>query len=246
METLVQGFADLNISIKHLLRYTLLLANNVFGQKWALNEEEDDLEIEERLDISKPGMKRRKLDRTYVLPSRKSILNWMETGALINFKYVAEEVMKSKESESVVVFGIDDTDKAAGHRKHDVNAGHLTVVSKEKVRSNYSVGYLPNITHSGEDSAKAVKYLLSTMASTTYESVKENIDLWMIDRAGEGKLMLSELGAEEEKKHNCNAHIILCGSNCLDKVFRTTEDRIGRENLISTNASHCFNSPRTS
>ena len=188
--------------------------------------------------------------------------------------------MKSKESESVVVLGIDDTVKAAGHRKHDVKAaghrkhdvkgaghrkhdvkaaghrkhdvkaaghrkhdvkaGHLTVVSKEKVRSNYSIGYLPN---------KAVKYVLSTMAvlaSTTYESVKESIDLLMIDRDGEGKLMLSELGVEEEKKHNCNAHIILCESNCLDKVFRTTEDRIGKKNLISTNASHCFNSPRTS
>ena len=85
METLVQGYADLNISIKHLLRYTLLLANNVFGQKWTLNDEEDDLEIEETLNISKPGMKRRKLDRAYVLPSRQSILDCMETGALIQF-----------------------------------------------------------------------------------------------------------------------------------------------------------------
>ena len=139
--------------------------------------------------------------------------------------------------------------KAAGHKKHDVKCGTVTIVDKDKKRTNYSVGYSANISHSGGDAAESVRHTLTMMAvltSTSYEEVKQHIDLWMVDRAGDGAVMLQDLEVEEERRVNCNAHVILCESNCLDQVFKETEDKIGREKLISTNAAHCFNSPSSS
>ena len=86
----------------------------------------------------------------------------------------------------------------------------MTIVDKQKKRANYSVGYSSNISHSGEDASLSVQHTLTMMAvlsSTTYEEVMQHIDLWMVDIAGDGAVMLETLEVEEEKRVNCNAHM---------------------------------------
>ena len=70
-------------------------------------------------------------DLTFVLPSRKCIHNKLEDAAMLNFKYVAETIEKTKEEGGTVTAGWDDTVKAAGHRLHDVKSGRVTCVTTE-------------------------------------------------------------------------------------------------------------------
>ena len=179
LEALIQGYSDLKISINDLLEFSVLLANNVFGQSWKIgpnNEDESENknegeDVTENPDKPKVTKKRKKLeDLSHTMPCRKAILNWTETGAILNFKYLAEEITKASDVDSVVVLGIDDTVKAAGHKKHDVKCGTVTIVDKDKKRTNYSVGYSANISHSGEDAAESVRHTLTMMAVLTSTS----------------------------------------------------------------------------
>ena len=68
----------------------------------------------------------------------------------------------------------------------------------------------------------------------------------MNDRAGDSDTMLDELGVAEEKRLKCNAHVILCVQNAVDKVFKDKETEIGVNKLISTEAQHVFSSPNNS
>ena len=95
--------------------------------------------------------------------------------------------------------------KAQGFRKADVKTGHVTIVEKKggkKIRSNYSLGYYPNISHAGSDSVISVNTVLDMLAvvsDTKPEEVKDFIDWFQGDRAGDNLVMLEKLDIKEEK-----------------------------------------------
>ena len=196
-------------------------------------------------------------DLTFVLPSRKSLQRKLEDAAMMNFRYVAESIEKAKEAGGTVTFGRDDTVKASGFRVHDVKTGRVTCVTKEvdsegnekRSRQTLTTGFLPNISHSGDHSAIAVRSSISQMAvlcDVQYEDMFNFLDFFMNDRAGDSDTMLDELGVSAECRLKCNAHTILCIQNAIDKMFKDKETEIGVSKLISTDAQHVFSSPSNS
>ena len=70
----------------------------------------------------------------------------------------------------------------------------------------FTTGFLPNISHSGQDSAVAVRSAISQMAvlcSVKFEEMTDFIDFYINDRAGDGDIMLDELEVSEEKRLKC-------------------------------------------
>ena len=65
-------------------------------------------------------------------------------------------------------------------------------------------------------------------------------DFWMNDRAGDSDAILDELGIESEKRLKCNAHILLCIDQAMDKVFKDLETTLGVQKLIGNDAAHVF------
>ena len=68
------------------------------------------------------------------------------------------------------------------------------------------------------------------------------IEVFMTDRAADNDVMLDELNVDERKALKCNAHVILCVAEALEKTFRDMEYVIGRSKLISEGAAHVFSS----
>ena len=130
-------------------------------------------------------------------------------------------------------------------KKYDVKTGHVSVIDEQKKRTTYSTGFTHNSSHSGKDQAENVQHKLAMMAvlaATTPEEVKSAIDFFIKDCSADGNVMLDELGVEEEKRLNCNGHIILCEAACLNAQFVEVENKIGVEKLIYTKASFVFGS----
>ena len=167
-------------------------------------------------------------DLTHTLPTPQTIHNWIEDGAILSLWHVADEMkVASEKSNAATTLGTDDTVKAQGFRRADVKTGHVTIIEQQegkKVRSNYSLGYYPNISHSGSDSAITVNTVLDMLAVVSDSEpgeVKELIDWFQGDRAGDNLVMLQELGIKEEKTVKCNAHItlaieVILTLNCLE------------------------------
>ena len=74
------------------------------------------------------------------------------------------------------------------------------------------------------------------------QEVLEMFDFFMDDRARDNNTMLDELDVSEEKKLNCNAHILLCVTSTADKVFRDVETSAGLQKLIGDGAKSAWNS----
>ena len=152
--------------------------------------------------------------------------------------------------------GWDDTLKASGHRLHDTKTGRITCVNKEediegkckKQRKSFTTGFVPNISHKGEDAAVSVRSVLGQMAvlcNVQFEEMFDFLDFFINDRAGDSDTMLDNLGVGEEQRLKCNAHVLLCVQNSVDKTFKDKETEIGPNKLISTDAGHVFNSPKS-
>ena len=139
-------------------------------------------------------------DLTHTLPTPQTIHKWIEVG------FVADDMkVASEKSNTATTLGTDDTVKAQGFRRADVKTGHVTIIEQQagkKVRSNYSLGYYPNISHSGADSAITVNTVLDMLAvvsDSEPDEIKNFIDWFQGDRAGDNLVMLEELGVQEEK-----------------------------------------------
>lgn len=79
---------------------------------------------------------------------------------------------------------------------------------------------------------------------TTVDEIKEHIDFWMSDRAGECSTLLDNLGLDESRNIKCCGHVILGVDHAIDKVFRNTEQKIGVHNLLQVSAGEkVFSSP---
>ena len=258
IEVMVDMESQFGVEQRQVAPLLAHIMNKLAGQKWEVPTEEteilecDDTEPDQRL------RKRKKTrDLTFVLPSRTCLRKKLEDAALMNFKFVAETIEKTHVAGGTVTSGWDDTVKAAGHRLHDVKSGRITCVTtkvddegnEKKVRQSFTTGFLPNISHTGQDSAVAVQSAISQMAvlcNVKFEEMTDFIDFYMNDRAGDSDTMLDELDVSEEKRLKCNAHTILCIQNAVDKVFKDSETEIGVNKLISTDAQHAFNSPSNS
>ena len=180
---------------------------------------------------AEPPVKKKKEydDLTNVLPTRQTLTNWSRDGYMLNFNLVAEAVTEAKEKGNVVVMGVDDSLKADGNKKYDVKTGHITIVDSEKQRTTYSTGFSHNLSHSGSDQAENLEHtfaMMAVLAASSPEEVKSAIDFFIMDRAGDGKVMLDELDIEEEKRLNCNSHIILSEAASLDSVFVDVENKV--------------------
>ena len=151
--------------------------------------------------------------------------------------------------DSTTTLGVDDTRKGHGHHVHDVKTGHVTIIKEDKSRSTFTTGYMPNISHSGEDAATSVNATLDILAclgGCTAGEVKTYLHLFHSDRAGDADVMLDCLDVDEYRRLKCNAHPVLCIENALDKTFAAYERSVGKDKLISVAASHVFSSPSNS
>ena len=70
----------------------------------------------------------------------------------------------------------------------------------------------------------------------TEEEVLEMFDFFMDDRARDNSTMLDELDVSDEDRLNCNAHILLCITATIDKVFKDVEATAGVQKLIGDGA----------
>ena len=71
---------------------------------------------------------------------------------------------------------------------YDVKADHITIKGPQSKRISLTTGYVENVSHSGEDGAKAYEFklnCLAILANSTVDELKSEIDFWMIDRAWE-------------------------------------------------------------
>ena len=55
---------------------------------------------------------------------------------------------------------MDFTSKTAGNKLYDVKADHITVQGPNMMRRTFTTGYIENIRHSGDNSAKAYTHKL--------------------------------------------------------------------------------------
>ena len=55
---------------------------------------------------------------------------------------------------------------------------------------------------------------------------EEMIDFFMNDRSGDRDVMLDHLGVREDQRLKCNAHVIHCLQNAMDRVLKDKETEI--------------------
>ena len=238
-----------------LLAYIM---NSLAGQSWeAPTEENEEDEHENKSEAIQKRKRKETRDLTFVLPSRKALRKKLEDAALLNFKHVAQTIQSTSIRGGTVTAGWDDTIKSAGHRVHDAKTGRVTCTRSEvdeqgnvkKVRQSFTTGFTSNISHKGEDSAVSVQSVLAQMAvlcNVKFEEMFDFLDFFMNDRAGDSDTMLDSLSVSSDKRLTCNAHPLLCIQNAVDKTFKDKETEIGVSKLISTDAGHVFNSPKSS
>lgn len=244
MRCLVQCLSEYDITPRALMGTCVAIANNVFGQNWSVSEDDAD-GIQYESSDSDEGMenqpdmqqgrkrKRATADRTFIMPTRKTVDNYVKDAAFLNLEYVAE-CLRNKSEDTVVTIGVDDTVKAAGNRLFDVKTDYITIGGPDG-KSSLTTGYTPNMSHSGADAAAAYRYRMKSLAALvdcTEDELLEQVDFWMSDRAGDCATMLRELGINNEQVLKCCAHIILGIDSAIEKVFKDTEQRVGLERII--------------
>ena len=256
IEGLIVAEAVYKVEARKARQLLAYFANKIFKQNWTVapekkiveDEAEDEAEDEEE---TVPKKKRRSslTNLDYQLPHRETVENYISDFSLLSFKDMAESIVNAKAENKSVTYGVDDTVKAAGHKRHDVKTTHITIRDEEKNRETFTSGFYPNASHSGEAAAETVKHDIAKMAvltNSTYKEILSLLDFFMTDRAGDADAMLDKLDIDAKKRLKCNAHVLLAVDVALDKVFRDVETRVGVANLIGKGASHVFSSPKNS
>ena len=261
MRCVTQCMAETRMSSVEVSKVMVRAANMIFGQNWILynektNADDEDEEIEkdraddEDVESDEASNEQREPTSTMpeVFPSRRTIMRYLEDASYLALKYVGQQIINK--GDKVVTVGLDDTKKAAGHRMYDVKADHITIKGPSSKRISLTTGYVENISHSGEDGAKAYEFklnCLAILAKSTVDELKSEIDFWMTDRAGECEGLLVNLGVDQNQMLKCSAHIILGIDHAIDKVYRNVEQKIGVQQLLEvTGGEKIFMSPSTS
>ena len=233
METLIVMESAFKVEERKCTQLLAFIANKIFGQNWSVDTKEDEDDQGEALyedDKSKPAgpseKKRKKISNLdFVLPSRNAIHKWVQQLSLLSLRDAATQISDARENNKVVNYGVDDTVKAVGNKRFDINGAHITITSEDKSRESFSTGFNINTSHSGVESAKTVQYNIAKLAvltGNTYESMTNMIDYFLTDRATDNDRMLDGLNIAETKRLKSNAHIVLAVDTALEKVFRYT------------------------
>ena len=74
--------------------------------------------------------------------------------------------------------------------------------------------------------------MLAILAGYTQDEIKDSLDFWMSDRAGDVEPTLDILGVEKNKRIKCCAHILLCIDEAIEKVIKRKERKIGVGKLL--------------
>lgn len=255
---LVQCLSETTASPNEVCKLFENVGNMVFGQCWRVtsdveerdedNSDDDDEDLTESENLQQHPKKKTRVDMTFVLPSRRTIMRYLEDASYLNLEYVAQQLLNK--DEKVITTGLDDTTKAAGHRFFDVKTDHITITDTSGQRSFLTTGYTENLSHSGQDGAQAYNFklnCLALLANCSVDEIKGQIDFWMSDRGSDLNVMFDYLGVDSLKRLKCCAHIILGIDNAIDKVFKNTEQKIGVHNLLQVTAGDkVFSSPGSS
>ncbi len=247
MRCVVQCLAETRMSPEEVSRVIVRVANMIFGQNWKLRNEDDE-DQDENEEESDDDEIEQVSDLSNIFPSRRSIMRYLQDASYLSLEYVAKQILNK--DDNVVTVGLDDTTKAAGHRLYDVKSDHITIAGPSGTRKSLTTGYVENVSHTGEDGAKAYDFklkCLAILAHSTVEEIKSEIDFWMTDRAGDCEVLLQNLGVDPHRILKCCAHIILGVDHAIDKVFKNTEQKIGVHQLLQVSAGEkIFSSPGSS
>ena len=273
MRAIIHCQASYKISDRDLEGVIVDIANMVFDQSWVkcdqgtfheelnsdTSDSEDDAEPYKRkleacketgMPFESPKKRRRvKNNLNCSFPSRATRRMWLRQGAILNLRHLGRSIaMKSQET--VITWGFDDTTKAGGNKVFDIKASNITLDGDGMDRQTFTTGFTPNISHSGQDQGKTMKYSLQTLAilireemgdpEFNYDDLIEHIDFFMCDRSSDGNIVLDELGIEDDQRLKCSAHVILSIDEALDSVLRDVESSIGRDKLIGSNVGGAF------
>ena len=80
-----------------------------------------------------------------------------------------------------------------------MKADHITIPGPSGTRKSRSTGYVENVSHSGEDGAKAFEFRLTCSAilvNATIDDLKSEIDFWITDRVADCVVLLQTLGVD--------------------------------------------------
>ena len=124
---------------------------------------------------------------------------YLQDAYLLNMKHAVSYL--TNKSNNVITVGLDDTTKAAGHKMYDIKADHITVHGPEGKKS-LTTGFMENISHSGEDSAATYKEklkILEILGDSTLGEIKNEVDFWMSDRAGDNETFRESMTIPESK-----------------------------------------------
>ena len=67
--------------------------------------------------------------------------------------------------DSVVVVGLDDTTKAAGHRMYNIKTDHITIIDPNKQKRTVTTGYTEDASHSGSDGAESYRFRIKCLVA---------------------------------------------------------------------------------
>ena len=244
---IVQCVSEFKVSHADISGIIVCSANMIFGQNWQIssdenvdegneaNQSDNDSGDKNTATSSTTLIRKPKSvgDLTCIFPSKCCISMYLKDAYLLNMKHVASYL--TNKGDNVITVGLDDTTKAASHKMYDIKADHITVHGSEGKKS-LTNGFMENISHSGEDSAATYEKKLKIfeiLGDFTLDEIKNKIDFWMSDRAGDNETFRESMAIPESKNLKCCAHIKLGVDNACDKVLREAKQRIGVHNLIS-------------
>ena len=256
MRCFVHVQSTCKVSDRDCEKIFVCISNMVYHQNWELSdadeflEEDSDYDSDDELDKTtlrskrsdSPPPKKRRSHKTltYTFPSRQARREYMEDGAILNLKYVADKIVK-KDDGQVVTWRFDDTTKSAGHHKHDVKTSNITINSDDKKREVFTTGFTPNSSHKGDAQAETMKHSMEVLAvlagnragrQLTVEELMEYIDYWISDRAADTSVALDHLHIPDDKRLLCCGHTTLTVDEGVDYVLKDSEVQIGKDKLI--------------
>ena len=244
---LVQYVLEFKVSHADISGIIVRSANMIFGLNWQIssdenideddeaNQSDDDTGDENTATSSTTLIRKRKGvgDLTYIFSSKRCISMYLQDAYLLNMKHVASYL--TNKGDNVITVGLDDTTKATGHKMYNIKTDHITVYGPES-KKTLTTGFMENISHSGQDSAATYEEklkILAILGDFTLDEIKNEVDFWMSDRAGDNEAFRESMAIPESKNLKCCANITLVVDNACDKVFREAKQRIGVHNLIS-------------
>ena len=116
----------------NLLMYVV---NKVFKQKWTVGKEKKTKDEGEETNTNDQGEVKKRCKLYYLdyqLPDRATIAKVLDNFALLSYADMAEAMIEANKEEKTVTFGMDDTVKAAGHKRFDVKTMHVTIINDDK------------------------------------------------------------------------------------------------------------------